>query len=440
MDYKKKYLKYKKKYNYLQNNLVGGSVPRELPPTQSWFYMPILLRPFNDIQIDFPQEFENESLEIKAVFQSYSLLECNDVLRHYYSTNGVDLNNRRSLSTINSITFDDKPQYVHLTQTSQEYILNHCGIAFILDQLIQSLILKYKDYKFNFYKKDNIFENIRDIITNEDKIVKIHYINKYNTLLYNQSNIKPPNIYENMKYEIYDNTDAIIREHTDDSNRIVIIVFGYWGDKFNMFFTLNKNHSGLIIYFNDSENKWYDNMGAYINIINKYANQYQKYCFFGTSMGGFGSIYASLFFPGKECICIAFSPQVISTGLMKNVLVHREHESDSTFMKVNPLSWTKNLINLFNTREYNTKIYTIISKSECDDNTEWMLMDQFHIGMIINYPNVSTIIYEHKTHSLLVHIDVSSIYNIINNYFDRLYNNQEDGNQILFNEIRVRHS
>jgi hypothetical protein len=105
MDYKTKYLKYKNKYLKI-NNIKGG---KEIPHaseisndhTYSWFIMPLLLKPFNDIQVDFPNQFNEESILLKNEFDWIrSIDEIYVLIKNYYLQNNIELDNRRNLQKL----------------------------------------------------------------------------------------------------------------------------------------------------------------------------------------------------------------------------------------------------------------------------------------------------------------------------------------------------
>jgi len=159
MNYKNKYLKYKKKYLEFKNQLGGSlSVPIQVPATQSWFVMPVLFLPFNDIQVDFPQEFFSDDMTGKSLnlSHSYNIKEISDRLRNYYVRFSVDFENRRTLEKIPNILFDDKPLYLHLSPDSQNIIMNDAGIRLSIDVIIQNIIQKYKGWGYNYYRKETI--------------------------------------------------------------------------------------------------------------------------------------------------------------------------------------------------------------------------------------------------------------------------------------------
>jgi hypothetical protein len=231
-----------------------------------------------------------------------------------------------------------------------------------------------------------------------------------------------------------------MREATDD-NEFVLIYFGFRDDlNFNLFFNLNRNHSGMILYFIDRDTRWYDDkMGFYINIINKYAESKDNYVFYGMSMGGYASIIASLYFPTKKCVVISSTPQTFNFKTMQNLIIDcpRQLVADTIVHKLDLI--TINIPKLLQEKAgYTTKIYTFVGKSECKDIRRHL--DLFHIGMIMNFPNVSSIVYDIASHKLGEYLNVANIISTISSKknFDVLFENQINGNKLLFNNINYR--
>jgi hypothetical protein len=297
--------------------------------------------------------------------------------------------------------------------------------------------LKYKTKYFNLLQNGGKYMEIE--ILNffnkcEKKIIKIQNINKK---LYDASNIKGQEE-KDKTYKIYNDIDVIMREATDN-NDVVLIYFGFRDDlDFNLFFNLNKNHSGMILYFIDRDTRWYDDkLGFYINIINKYTECKDKYAFYGMSMGGYASIIASLYFPDKSCIVISSTPQTINFNTMQNLIIDCPRPSVANNIVHNLDLITINIPKLLEKKVgYTTKIYTLVGKSECKDNKRFL--DLFHVGMIINFPNVSSIVYDIPSHKLGNYLNVGTIINTISLNFDLLFNDQNNGNTLLFNNIIYR--
>jgi hypothetical protein len=93
--------------------------------------------------------------------------------------------------------------------------------------------------------------------------------------------------------------------------------------------------------------------------------------------------------------------------------------------------------NVLNKFQYNTKIYTLIGKSECNDYKESdpknLFLDTLHIGAIINCTNVTTMIFNAATHRLLSEINIKILLETICNEFDTFFDDQKKGNALLQN-------
>ena len=158
MDYKNKYLKYKKKYLELKNQTGGHKVPLVLPETQSWFFMPILLKPFEeDIEVVFPDEF----YEIN--YPDIGLIPFNNInnyLIDFYNSKNINLSTRFSLIKKLGVEFDDKHS-LHLRPTDQEKILNDLffennhsiNLKFQCDAYAEIIVNDYPDIDFIFKLK-----------------------------------------------------------------------------------------------------------------------------------------------------------------------------------------------------------------------------------------------------------------------------------------------
>jgi hypothetical protein len=429
MNYKDKYFKYKNKYLLLKNQLGGGLlVPNNLPSTQSWFIMPVLLMPFFDIQVDFPEQFYQNDITGKefGFDNSFNIREIVDKLKEYYTKFGVDFNNRRTLEKIPNIIFDDKPKYLHLSAESQEMIIDAIDVRVSFDIIIYNIVSKYSKWGYNYYRKDVIWENFDGVI------IPIQYINNYNKhLLLND---------RNSNYQLYDDVTCLVIEKTNNSNNNVLICFGYWADdNFGMIHSVSRFYDGKIIYMVDKDKKWYSNKFIYyIKLINKYANESINYYFLGMSMGGYASIYMSLSFPGKNCVCISFVPQILSTGKKDNIIIVQKSDNK----KIDPLMKIEyNVLDkLKENLHYTTKMFILTGKSECEDKNEWILMDNFHIGLIADYPNVNIIITDFETHGIGFKMKLSNIIRFINDNrtFDIMFNNQKEGNKYLSEKIELR--
>ncbi len=436
MNYKNKYLKYKTKYFNLSQK-GGNNIPNK-HENNSWFYMPIILYPFEDIIVNFPVSINKNINEINEETKICGTLDENiKKLKKYYSENNIELFDRRNLLKLKDIKFIDIPKYKYLDNFSQLKILEDCGIKNNIDNIIKILIEKNIGEKYIFDIKDYKEIEISNFFKeNEKKIIKIQNINKK---LYEASNIKDQDE-KDKTYKIYNDVEVIMREATDN-NDVVLIYFGFRDDiDFNLFFNLNRNHSGMILYFIDKDSRWYDDkLGYYINIINELAKSHNKYAFYGMSMGGYASIIASLYFPGKSCIVISSTPQTINFKNMQNLIVDcpRTSVANNIVHKLDLISI--NIPKLLEEKVgYTTKIYTLVGKSECNDNKRFL--DLFHIGIIMNFPNVSSIVYDIPTHKLGNYLNIATIISTISleKNFDLLFNDQNKGNTLLFNSIKFR--
>ena len=250
MDYKTKYLKYKKKYLKLSQR-GGFNIPNQPKKTQSWFFMPFILSSFTDVVVEFTEPIYKSCDDLNIKFDGLigTLQDNIEIFKKYLIGKNIDLSDRRNLLKINNVFFDDT-KYSHLTSDSQDYLLNEVGIREKIEKIALNLIEKNGGEEYKFYIKDYMWINVNDYFTNVNKVIKIQNINKR---LYDISNKQIDE--KNKTYKIYDDVDVVMREAVD-SNDVVIICFGYWGDlNFQLFYTLNKNHSGMILYFIDRDKK-----------------------------------------------------------------------------------------------------------------------------------------------------------------------------------------
>ena len=94
--------------------------------SQSWILMPIILLSFNDVQIEFPMEF-NKTYKImyfneqKKIDVMYLINQYKSKLLQLYQHYNIDLNNRKSLNMINNVEFDDE-EFLHLRGDSQNIL------------------------------------------------------------------------------------------------------------------------------------------------------------------------------------------------------------------------------------------------------------------------------------------------------------------------------
>jgi hypothetical protein len=459
MDYKDKYLKYKSKYlnqRYIATPPVISTIPANIPNTQSWIYMPLLLAPFKNVIVTFDKIIDSILLKYKDNFsyfstiQYYQLSDYVNIIERYYTQTGINLDNNHNLTNFGYI-YDNYP--FHLQDNYQEELLNKIGIKNNIDLIIQ--ILFSSDINKKIIGKKIIMELYMDPI----KFEKNYDDNFHGNVINRQINITSSNSTQIIKNkEIIKN--FILQNHIDVYLRPVddplweikdqaLIVFGGWGDRQYNLYTILKNYKGYVIYFSDKYNEWYSGLiSPFISFIREYAVSINKYIFLGWSMGGYGALHASVFFPEKECICISMVPQTINYKNYNNkIIIKQDVDYSNDKNDKNPLVQSIELMYkdiptiLRENINYTTKIYTLVGKSECNDYNEFhtpLYLDTLHVGAIINYPNVSSIIYNVASHRLLEKINFISLLQTIENNFHNLYNNQNEGNKILRDSVNIR--
>jgi len=480
IDYKDKYFLYKNKYlnlkklndvgktdknltkNVTTTDLIGGGITEPiadtLPVTQSWIYMPLILAPFENIRVIFDDKI-NQRLKtipnLLGVIDSFDAII--DVIRQFYITHSVNLDDNMNLTKFNYV-YDSPP--LHLQDSSQITLLQIAGVKDRIDDLLHIIFSPTHNVHFKGLK---IYHGLK-INNYTDPNTNIHYFTKEYDDNFHGSTIKRlirvASIYTDKVIEDRDkirqglqgnDIDICIRNINDPvwtQKDQALIVFGGWGDRHNNLYTILKNYKGYVIYFSDKYNEWYAPMiSAYISFIRDFAISINNYVFLGWSMGGYGSLHASVYFPTKQCICISLVPQTITHKKYKNIIIKENADTESVIDGPRPMIQSirqmyKDIPTILTEKSgYTTKIYTLIGKSECDDFQQHhtpLYLDALHIGVIINYPNVSTIIYNIASHRLLERLNLIDILNIVSANFDLLFSNQNEGNKLLSREIRER--
>jgi hypothetical protein len=126
MDYKQKYLKYKNKYLSLKEQIGGFmrkkivTIINEIPNTYSHIFMPIILAPFENVNVIFNNEIENLLL-LASVPTFESLIKR---VRDFYVKQNIDLSNFWNLAD-HGYEFDIPP--FHMKDTHQEALLFENG-------------------------------------------------------------------------------------------------------------------------------------------------------------------------------------------------------------------------------------------------------------------------------------------------------------------------
>ena len=130
--YKEKYLKYKKKYLLEIKNQIGKGferIPNIQPEYNSWIFMPLILLPFNNMRVCFPNIFYDVAYEYEQETRiKTSLGYIEYILKEFYKSKNINLNDHITLDTIGGYRYDDQPNCKHLIGTEQERLLNDVGI------------------------------------------------------------------------------------------------------------------------------------------------------------------------------------------------------------------------------------------------------------------------------------------------------------------------
>lgn len=184
----KKSFKYKF-IKYLNKNMKGGMiVPQVVPITQSWLYMPILLKPFKNIRVVFPKEFDEALNEVYDNFiqnlqeidplPNFSEVNANRVknleemiktIENYYINNKIDLNDYNNLTNLRvsggpQIVFDED---MHIPGEQQEQICNAANNMFthiMSNFVIPTLIRKFGGNWFEFIKFNRFMFGQKNIV------------------------------------------------------------------------------------------------------------------------------------------------------------------------------------------------------------------------------------------------------------------------------------
>lgn len=152
MDYKTKYLKYKNKYLILRSQIGGyykttqtfifGNVQ---PDTLSSIYMPVILAPFDNIDVIFPDRLD---LELRSInlggLNAPIFLDIINRVKNFYRRLGIDTT---SSYNMNLYQFDYPP--FHMTGGDQERLLKDAGVKDDLDFLIGLLYYPEHNHKFS---------------------------------------------------------------------------------------------------------------------------------------------------------------------------------------------------------------------------------------------------------------------------------------------------
>jgi hypothetical protein len=149
-----KYFKYKNKYLKLKG---GAIVPNTLPGTQSWFYMPLILAPFRNIRVEFPEEI-NIASKLACSGIGFHEDECNldniiAKIRQYYISHGINLDNHMNLINLNKgpLPIDGNYSYdghLHINGDDQIKLLDATGTLMYVDTVIPYLVINKSSKEF----------------------------------------------------------------------------------------------------------------------------------------------------------------------------------------------------------------------------------------------------------------------------------------------------
>lgn len=234
----------------------------------------------------------------------------------------------------------------------------------------------------------------------------------------------------------------------------VIFYFGHFDDDLSNYRRILRFFNGHIVYFYDYQNTWYENLLEPFKqyIINNFSD-IDNYIFMGPSMGGYASLYMSVQFPEKKCICIALGAQTFQ--LDKKIYLHdnldylipdRGYNTSIKIPFIHQTNIKKDIADLLKENpDTNTKIYLINSKFECHPDCfdsviyheQFIFLDNLHAGAIINFDNVKLILYNSNDHAIGSNINLKDIFSFVSNLdnFNILYENQIEGVNLLKNNI-----
>jgi len=249
--------------------------------------------------------------------------------------------------------------------------------------------------------------------------------------------LKPDKIFANdnksdfIKYLNDNNYNCIKRKSKANKyNKFLLIYMASNSENLDAIFKINK-FDGNIILFCDRKNNWYHNiMKKIISKIKKYIIKLEcsNIILLGQSSGGYASLYISSKI--DNCICLAFNPQTFQkiNRLNINEKIHYLKEP------IHLQDLKKKIIKCNN----NSKRYIFTSKSECDsmyNKKGFFWIDSMHAGYMLDAPNTSILIVPKNLHTLFATVDSISLYLIILNNYDILFNNIKDASYILNKKI-----
>jgi hypothetical protein len=244
----------------------------------------------------------------------------------------------------------------------------------------------------------------------------------FNTIEIQRADITKPKIAE-LDNSIY---NIITIKSINPSNKLIVF-FSWFSGGFSYIGSLSR-FPGHIIYIRDIDNNWYNNIHKIIPVITKYKNDNNivEMTLYGISMGGTGALIASKYF--QDSVCIALTPQLFNLS-KSNINFH----NSTTNIKMES-STQKFLMNdyLKNSETYTYIIsgisegYSIIPSFNIpieSKNKFWG--DLISLGTFLNKKNTSIIIINNNIHTILDNIDFNfndpdTLCSIIYNKFNEL--------------------
>jgi hypothetical protein len=232
-----------------------------------------------------------------------------------------------------------------------------------------------------------------------------------------------------------ENFECIFRPYTNQEYKHYILIF-FEGKTCNTA-SLNRvaKFKGNIIYFSDYSLSWYkhtiDKYIAYINLKIVELN-ITNIILYGYSMGGYAALYASCFI--DNAIVLSFNPQTFLRDNTKLSAVKSIQLFEGTGIQ--------DLRDLLLTYTNNSKKYIFLGRSEYDDYKDEKKKDKLpklyhdgiNAGYLYNIPNTSIIIVNKNTHSSTSFIKYRSVYDLLYLKFDTIFNNLENGRELLCND------
>ena len=317
MDYKYKYIKYKKKYLQLKNNnikYIGGNDNK-----------PFIKNTVHEKYMYLQNKYKSNFNIILSLFL-VRLVYCNNICSKYFSNNYLKNIFNNKIKKVLQYNFMNEGLSVKLIDIINQYNINIDNISLIISS---SFMLEAILYLYKFKKNNMNYDNIYTYIINKSKQPK-EYTDKLYDIIQN-NNIK------NKKYNLKDfilSKDTIMKDtiiidynSMDDNNHINILNILHYSLK-----QLNKN-GDMVIYMSTIESKYYYNIFNYIKtffkniniVINRYAVRIFIFIIFKNFKGIDNKQYTLLedIIKGKKKVPITNELEFFK---FKNIILERENE------------------------------------------------------------------------------------------------------------------